>query len=99
MYGMRSTTRFALICAAFPGLALAQPAEERVEFLSDGQSVIGTLATPEGDPAPVRAMYRIGLGREPDSAEHREFSEYIDAHGLANACRMLINSNEFMFVD
>lgn len=53
MYGMRSTTRFALICAAFPGLALAQPAEERVEFLSDGQSVIGTLATPEGDPAPV----------------------------------------------
>lgn len=50
---MPDRVRLALLCAALPGVALAQPAEERVELQSAGQTVVGTLATPAGDPAPV----------------------------------------------
>lgn len=37
--------------------------------------------------------------REPTSDEFREFSAYVTNHGLANLCRVLLNSNEFMFVN
>jgi dienelactone hydrolase len=50
---MPTTLRYALILATLPAMALAQPTEQRVELLSGGQTFIGTLATPEGDPAPV----------------------------------------------
>ena len=45
--------KLATLVAALPVMALAQPAEERVELRSGGQAFIGTLAVPEGGPAPV----------------------------------------------
>lgn len=44
---------WALICAALPGVAAAQHVEREVELSTNGQAFIGTLALPEGDPAPV----------------------------------------------
>ena len=44
-------------------------------------------------------VYQILLGREPTQIENSAVSLYAKQHGLANACRMLINTNEFMFVD
>jgi hypothetical protein len=38
-------------------------------------------------------------GRPPDREEARELSDYAKQHGLANLCRLLFNSNEFMFVN
>ena len=38
-------------------------------------------------------------GRLPDADEARELSAYAKQHGLANLCRLLFNSNEFVFVN
>jgi hypothetical protein len=46
----------------------------------------------------VESFRRI-LGRRPMPSEQREVANYVDKHGLANACRLLVNTNEFMFVD
>ncbi|MEY4690254.1 MAG: hypothetical protein RIT19_579 [Verrucomicrobiota bacterium] len=37
-------------------------------------------------------------GRSPSPSERQELEEYARRHGLANACRLLLNSNEFLFV-
>jgi hypothetical protein len=47
----------------------------------------------------VASAYRLALGREPTAAETQEFVAYIGKHGLENACRLVFNSNEFLFVD
>jgi mono/diheme cytochrome c family protein len=47
----------------------------------------------------VAALYRIILLRPPTSKELQAVSAYAAKHGLANACRVLLNSNEFVFVD
>jgi hypothetical protein len=38
-------------------------------------------------------------GRPPTAAERSEFVAFVRRHGLANLCRVLFNSNEFLFVD
>jgi len=38
-------------------------------------------------------------GRSPTPDEAKTFAEYADKHGLANLCRVLFNSNEFLFAD
>jgi hypothetical protein len=47
----------------------------------------------------VRAAYRLVLLREPTAKESAALADYAGRHGLANACRVLLNSNEFVFVD
>jgi hypothetical protein len=42
---------------------------------------------------------RVILAREPTPTELRLVGNYVARNGLANACRMLINSSEFIFVD
>jgi hypothetical protein len=39
------------------------------------------------------------FGRPPTRDEIRELGSYAQMHGLANLCRVLFNSNEFMFVN
>jgi mono/diheme cytochrome c family protein len=54
---------------------------------------------PAGDVrARVRRAYRLALGRDPRPAEESALAEYAGRHGLANACRVLLNCNEFVFV-
>jgi hypothetical protein len=50
-------------------------------------------------PAQIRTVYQLALGREPTAKEVRSLAEYAGKHGLANACRIVLNSNEFLFVD
>ncbi len=46
----------------------------------------------------TEAVRRILL-REPTRDEARQFSAYAEKHGPAALCRVLINSNEFLFVN
>ena len=47
----------------------------------------------------VRAAFLRALGRPPTPEETRDWTDYAARHGLANACRMLLNSNEFLFLN
>jgi hypothetical protein len=46
----------------------------------------------------LRQAYRLALNREPTPREQALLYDYATRHGLANACRVLLNSNEFAFV-
>jgi hypothetical protein len=39
------------------------------------------------------------LCRPPTEKEEAAVSAYAENHGLANACRYLLNTNEFVFVE
>jgi hypothetical protein len=47
----------------------------------------------------IEALYQLVLERPPARVEIKDLKNYATAHGMANACRVLLNSNEFMFVD
>jgi hypothetical protein len=48
--------------------------------------------------ARVREAYRLALGRTPSAQESATMTAYAGKHGMANACRVLLNCNEFVFV-
>jgi hypothetical protein len=50
-------------------------------------------------PVRIRAVYRLALGREPSPKESVLLTDYAKKHGLANLCRMVLNCNEFVFVN
>ena len=47
----------------------------------------------------VAIAYRLALGREPTAEEGRVLIDYARKHGLANTCRLILNTNEFSFID
>ena len=47
----------------------------------------------------VETVFRLALLRSPTDREQAALTDYARQHGLANACRVLLNSNEFLFVD
>ena len=47
----------------------------------------------------VAAAFRLVLLREPRPEELAAVAAYAERHGLANACHVLVNSNEFLYVD
>ena len=49
--------------------------------------------------AQIAAVYRLALSREPTAEESKLMTDYAAKFGTANACRMIFNSNEFVFVD
>src|SRR5688500_1090532 len=53
----------------------------------------------KGLPAQVSRADELTLGRPASDAEVRRLADYAAKHGLANACRVLLNCNEFLFVD
>jgi hypothetical protein len=42
---------------------------------------------------------RLVWGRPPSADEAKLFAAYANKHGLANLCRVLFNTNEFLFAD
>jgi mono/diheme cytochrome c family protein len=53
-----------------------------------------------GGPAEqVTAAFRLAIGRLPSGEERGALADYASRFGLANACRVILNLNEFMFVD
>ncbi|MBN9118388.1 MAG: DUF1549 domain-containing protein [Planctomycetes bacterium] len=47
----------------------------------------------------VTAAVRLALGRDPTAKERDALTAYAKEFGLANACRVILNLNEFVFVD
>jgi hypothetical protein len=47
----------------------------------------------------IDALYALAYSRPPTADERRALTDYASRHGMANACRLLLNSNEFMFVN
>jgi hypothetical protein len=47
----------------------------------------------------VEGAVRLALGREATAQELSEYREYAGKHGMANLCRVLFNTNEFLFTD
>lgn len=60
----------------------------------------GRVRAQEKTPArQVDAAFRLAFGRSPAADERTAMTAYVERHGLANACRLLFNANEFLFVD
>ena len=58
------------------------------------------LTEKSGTPAAQAASaFHLILLRAPREKEQAEFAAYIAKHGLANACHLLLNSNEFLYLD
>ncbi len=53
----------------------------------------------ENRPAQVRRLFMLAYGRPPTDKESRAVAAYADRHGFANTCRVIVNSNEFAFVN
>ncbi len=49
--------------------------------------------------AQADAAFQLILLRAPQGAERAQFAAYIQRHGLANACHLLLNTNEFLYPD
>jgi len=47
----------------------------------------------------IRRLFELAYGRLPTVPETDAVADYAAQHGLANACRVIVNSNEFMFVN
>ena len=47
----------------------------------------------------IIAAYHLTLGRAPTRSELKALKTYATKHGMANACRIILNSNEFTFVN
>lgn len=49
--------------------------------------------------AQAESAFKLILLRKPTPSERTKFAAYIQIHGLANACQLLVNSNEFLYLD
>jgi hypothetical protein len=88
---VRSTTLTALQALALLNdafmLRQSELLAERLRMISDNPS------------RQIEAAYLSAFGRPPTTEEKAALTSYAAKHGLANACRLLFNTNEFVFVD
>ena len=56
-------------------------------------------AHPNDLDAQIRLALQLTFSREAREAEKEEFHQFTEENGLPNFCRVLLNSNEFMFID
>ncbi len=68
--------------------ALARRVEHEVESLQD-----------KSQETQVKHAVRLVWSRDPNTDELREFVEFVRERSLPALCRVLLNSNEFLFVD
>ena len=47
----------------------------------------------------IERAYQLALARPPSPLERELLAAYAKKHGLSNACRVIWNLNEFLFVD
>jgi mono/diheme cytochrome c family protein len=55
-------------------------------------------STGDDIPSQINRIFQIALQREPRSDELEDILPVVQQHGLATLCRVLFNSNEFLFV-
>ncbi|MEY3143015.1 MAG: hypothetical protein RLY21_1508 [Planctomycetota bacterium] len=70
-------------------------------MLAQTERFAARVAREAGDDpvAQVDRAVRLALGRAPDADERARLVAFVRSHGLANACRVLFNLNEFSFID
>jgi Protein of unknown function (DUF1553) len=69
-------------------------------LIRQSEHIVARIAKDAIEPAAqTTAAFRLLLHRTPTPDEASPFISYLRRHGLANACHMLVNSNEFVFVD
>ena len=67
---------------------------------SNKLTVAERLAKISGEPEQqIAAAFRLALNRAPSPEESSALTAFVREHGLANACRVILNLNEFAFVD
>ncbi len=67
---------------------------QSAEYLAERvESIAGDRA------AQLDAIFQLALNRSPTPEESQELLQYAEAHGMAAVCRLVLNTNEFMFVD
>jgi hypothetical protein len=69
-------------------LRMSEQFKNRLEVVA-GDSISGQ----------VRRAYQLAYHRDPAEAEISEAAAFVAAHGLAGFCRVLFNTNEFLYVD
>jgi hypothetical protein len=47
----------------------------------------------------ITRAYELALGRAPTEVELKKLTRHVHKHGLSSSCRVIFNSNEFMFID
>jgi len=68
-------------------------------MLAAAQHLASAAESAGGPDEQVAAAFRRAVGRAPTPAERGPLAAYAREHGLANACRVILNLNEFVFVD
>ena len=70
-------------------------------ILSQSRHLAARVAREVGDDlrAQLEAAYQQVLGRLPTDKESQELTAYAAKHGMTNVCRLIFNTNEFMFVN
>ena len=67
---------------------------KQAEYLAERVAATGADAG-----AQVAQALRMALGREARAEEVAELAAYAAKHGMPAACRVILNMNEFSFVD
>jgi len=62
-------------------------------------SKLSTISSQSNQEGPLDRAFRLILLRNPTENERVKFTAYVQNHGLANACQVLLNSNEFLYLD
>ncbi len=71
-----------------------------VFLLRHAEHIASLVAHDKSDePNQINRLFEIILNRPPSNTERVDVARYSHEHGLANVCRLLLNSNEFMFVN
>ncbi len=93
-------------CAATPSRSVSATAAQALALLNDPfvirqcEHIAARLQQTAGDAkAQATALVRTVYLRDPTAAEQARLTESIERHGLANACQVLVNSSEFLFLD
>ena len=69
-------------------------------LLTQAESLARRVASErDGIGEQVQHAFRLSLSRTPEAEESNTLIEYARAHGVAQACRLIFNLNEFTFVD
>lgn len=67
--------------------------------LSEAWAKRAKLSAGETLPSQVDCLFEQAYFRKPDATELNACVEFADKHGLAAVCRVLLNSNELLYVD
>ena len=84
-----------LLCSALQALAMWNNAliVRQSEHLATRVAKAGSIREQ------IKMVYDLVLSRAPTSGELKDVAAFAEKYGMANACRVLLNSNEFIFVN